>query len=117
MHQRVGPAFPPLIESGCACRRCCSTENRVKESAVINRRLRSEIKPHCRRKQDKQRQSRFDELSEVTNEAATRRKSWIFKRCRLHARTGWLRGAPGGRALPISNCEIRQQVALILTPK
>src|SRR5215471_7578451 len=85
MHERVGPPFPPLIESSCACRRCCSTENRVKESAVINRRFRSEIKAHCRRKQDKQRQSRFDELSEVTNEAATRRRNRrVFNCCRFH---------------------------------
>src|SRR6184192_2147047 len=41
----------------------------------------------------------------------------MFERGRFHAETGSLWGAPGGRALPICFCEIRQQIAETLTPK
>src|SRR5437660_8474060 len=43
------------------------------------------------------------------------RESRIFDRDDLHAGTCF--GAPGGRALPTVLCEIRQQIAEMLTPK
>src|SRR5205085_12270696 len=42
---------------------------------------------------------------------------WLFDCSRFHAGTAALCGAPGGRALSSAPCEIRQQIALMLTPK
>ena len=86
MHERVGSAFPPLIQRGCACRRCRGPEDGLKERLIIDRRFRSEIKAHCGRYQNKERQSRFDEFSEIAHETMTRRRNgWSFNGSRFHA--------------------------------
>src|SRR5205814_3149124 len=115
-HERVRSAFPPLIQRGCACRRCGGPEDGLKERLIIDRRLRSEIKAHCGRYQYKQRQSRFDEFSEIAHEVRARGNDGrVIDYRRFHAGIGF--GALCGRPRSVSLCEIRQQIALMLTPK
>src|SRR5437870_2620971 len=92
----------------------------MKKCAVIDWRLRSEIKTNGTRKQHQERQSRFDKLREISNDTIARsRKIRPFNRRCLHAETGSLYGAPGpataGR--PTSPCEMSREIAEMLTPK
>src|SRR5438874_10856638 len=88
----------------------------MKECHVIDWRFRSEIKTDRSRKQNKQRQSRLDKLGEIGNDTIARhRKIRIFKRGRFHAGTCFC--APGGRAPSNCACEVRQQIAEMVTPK
>src|SRR5205823_9153404 len=92
----------------------------MEQCHVIDWRFRSEIKADRRCEKNKQRQSRLDQLGEIANNMTARwRKIRIFKRGRFHARTGSLRGAPDPAAAgrPSALCEIRQQIAEMLTPK
>src|SRR5262249_56156936 len=98
----------------------CGHEDGVEKRTVINRRFGSEIKTHRCRKQNEQRQSCFDQLCKIANEAvARRRNSRTFNCGRFHAAIRSLCGAPGpaGAGRPTSVCEIRQQIAVMLTPK
>ena len=69
----------------------------MKKRLIIDRRFRSEIKAHCGRKQDKQRQSRFDELSEIANEAVRERASVGFSIAAVFMRVRSETRALGGR--------------------
>jgi len=68
MHERVEPAFPPLVESGRpGCSRCRSKDN-VKKRYVIDGRFRAEIKTHRSRKQHEQSEPRLDQFGEIRSQ-------------------------------------------------
>src|SRR5207237_8432230 len=78
--------------------------------------LRSERNAACGRYQYQQREPRVDKFSEIAHEVGARgRDCRVVGYRRFHAGIGF--GALGGRARSVSFCEIRQQIALMLTPK
>src|SRR5439155_20077839 len=119
-----GSAFPHKHErkSNGGCRG--SSKKNVKQHHVVDRRLRSKIKTNRGCNQNKQCQSRYDEHSQIGKEPiARRRKIGISKRGRFHAEARSpcsVRGSEPDlycRTLSTCPCEIRQQIAEMLTPK
>ena len=72
LHERVEPAFPPLIQRGRARRGQRGPEDGVEKRDVIDGAGRAQIKADRGGEQNQKRQARFDEFREIRTHAPAR---------------------------------------------